>query len=163
MSLLNESTVELAAIEYLRQLGYSTAFGPDIAPDGVEPERTSYAQAYLTDRLHEAMLRINPGFAPSVVDDAIKRLFRAESQNPLTENSRVHKLLTEGVPVEHRSDDGSVRTTSIWLVDFDHPENNDWLAVNQFTIIENKNRRPDVLVFLNGIPVALFELKNLAN
>lgn len=163
MTVLNESTVELAALEYLRQLGYSTAFGPDIAQDGTTPERTSYTQVYLSSRLREAALRLNPQASSSVVDEAIKRLLRPESQNHLAENSRVHKLLTKGVPVEYRADDGSVRTTSVWLIDFEKPENNDWLAVNQFTIIESKNRRPDLLVFLNGIPIALFELKNLAD
>lgn len=163
MSVLNESTVELAAIEYLRQLGYATAFGPEITPDGDAPERSSYSEVYLSERLRDTVARINPGLASSVVDDAIKRLFRPESQNPLAENQRVHKLLTDGVPVEYREDDGSVRTAIVWLIDYDHPENNDWLAVNQFTIIENKNRRPDLLVFINGIPVALFELKNLAD
>lgn len=163
MTVLNESTVELAALEYLRQLGYSTAFGPDIAQDGVTPERTSYAQVHLTSRLRNAALRINPNVNPAVVDEAIKRLVRPESQGALAENYRVHKLLTEGVPVEYRANDGSVRTTSVWVIDFDHPENNDWLAVNQFTIIENKNRRPDLLLFINGIPVALFELKSLAD
>ena len=162
MTTLNESTVELAALQYLRQLGYSTAFGPDIAVDGTAPERTSYGEVYLTARLREALVRINPGLSTTLIDDAIKRLFRPESQNPLAENYRVHKLLTEGVPVEYRGDDGSVRTTSVWLIDFEHPEMNDWLAVNQFTIVENKNRRPDLLVFINGLPLALFELKSLA-
>jgi type I restriction enzyme R subunit len=163
MTTLNESTVELAALEYLRQLGYATAFGPDLAADGAAPERTSYAQMYLPDRLLEAVRRINPTVAPMVQEEAIKRLFRPESQHELNENQRVHKLLTDGVPVEYRAEDGSVRTTSVSLIDFENPENNDWLAVNQFTIIENKNRRPDLLVFINGIPVALFELKNLAD
>ena len=163
MTALNESTVERAAVEYLRQLGYSTAFGPDIAPDGVHPERSSYEHVYLYDRLRDAARVINPDATAIMLDEAIKRLERAESQNPLAENFRVHKLLTEGVPVEYRASDGSVRTTSVWLVDFEHPENNDWLVVNQFTIVENKNRRPDLLVFVNGIPLALFELKNLAN
>ena len=163
MTALNESTVELAALEYLRELGYSTVFGPDIAPDSYHPERSSYGHVYLYERLYDAARVINPDASSSMLDEAIKRLERAESQNPLTENCRVHKLLTEGVPVEYRADDGSVRTTSIWLIDFEHPENNDWLAVNQFTIIEGKNRRPDLLIFINGIPVALFELKNLAD
>lgn len=163
MTALNESTVELAALEYLRQLGYSTGFGPDLSPDGDHAERESYAQVYLQDRLLQALRRINAGVSPMVHEEAIKRLLRPESQNELTENQRVHKLLTEGVPVGYRAKDGSVRTTSVWLIDFHKPENNDWLAVNQFTIIENKNRRPDVLVFINGIPIALFELKNLAD
>jgi type I restriction enzyme R subunit len=160
---LNESTVELAALEYLRQLGYSTAFGPDIAPDGDHSERTSYGHVYLYDRMREAVRRINVAIDAVMVDEAIKRLERAESQNPLSENLRVHKLLTEGVPVEHRGSDGAIRTDRVWLLDFDRPENNDWLAVNQFTIVEHKNRRPDVAVFVNGIPLALFELKNLAD
>ena len=162
MTRLNESTVELAALEYLRQLGYSTAFGPDIAEDGASPERASYGEVYLAGRLREAIVRINPDVSSALVDDAIKRLLRPESQNPLAESYRVHKLLTEGVPVEYRGDDGSIRTTSVWLIDFEHPENNDWLVVNQFTVVENKNRRPDLLLFVNGLPLALFELKNLA-
>ncbi|MEV4536275.1 type I restriction endonuclease subunit R [Asanoa sp. NPDC049518] len=164
MRALNESTVELAALEYLRQLGYSTMFGPDIAPGGEHSERLSYEQVYLYDRLRGAALRINAISHSGLVDEAIKRLQRAESQNPLAENLRVHKLLTEGVPVEHRGSDGRIRTHRVWLVDFEDPTNNDWLAVNQFTILENgKNRRPDILVFLNGIPLGLFELKNLAD
>ena len=110
MTRLNESTVELAALEYLRQLGYSAAFGPDIAEDGAASERTSYGEVYLIDRLSEALVRINPQLPPPLIDDAIKRLLRPESQNPLAENYRVQKLLTEGVPVEYRGDDGSVRT-----------------------------------------------------
>jgi type I restriction enzyme R subunit len=163
MRYLNESTVELAALEYLRQLGYATAFGPNIAPGGERSERSSYQQVYLYDRLREAALRINAGTSASLVDDAIKRLRRAESLNPVDENFRVHQLLTEGVPVEHRGKDGSIRTRRVWLMDFEDPQNNDWLAVNQFTVVENgKNRRPDVLVFTNGLPLGLLELKNPA-
>ncbi|WP_298211323.1 type I restriction endonuclease subunit R [Ferrimicrobium sp.] len=163
MTVLNELTVELAALEYLRQLGYSTAFGPNIAVDGDDPERDSYQQVYLMDRLRDAVVLINPALDRSVIDDALKRLARAESQNDVAENQRLHKLLVDGVPAEYRRPDGSIRTVNVALVDFDDPENNDWLAVNQFTIVDNKNRRPDLLVFINGIPVALFELKNLAD
>ena len=142
MSAFNESIVEDAALDYLRQLGYATAFGPDIAPGGAHAERASYEQIYLFDRLREAALRINGEANASLVDEAIKRLGRAESQNPLDENFRVHQLLTEGVPVEHRTKDGSIRTSRIQLIDFEHPENNDWLAVNQYTILENGQRPP---------------------
>lgn len=162
MTIFNEATVEDAALDYLRDLGYSTAFGPNLAPDGSQPERANFEQVYLHGRLREAARRINPKHAV-LIDEAIKRLERAESQNEIAENSRVHKLLIHGVPVEYRDDTGSVRTTSVKLIDFDNPANNDWLAVNQFTIIGNKHRRPDVLVFVNGIPVGLLELKNLAN
>jgi type I restriction enzyme R subunit len=163
MTVLNESTVELAALEYLRQLGYATAFGPDIAIDGTHPERSSYQQTLLQDRLREAIVHINPSLQSDLAAEAIKQLLRSESQNELVENRRVHKLLTDGVPMEHRAPDGSIRTKMVALVDFEDPENNDWLAVNQFTVVENKNRRPDLVVFLNGIPVSLFELKNLAD
>ena len=161
MSGLDESTVEDAALEYLAQLGYQTAWGPSLAPGEPGQERTSFEQVYLNARLRSAVRRINPGFDAALVDEAIKRLGRAESQNPVVENFRVHKLITEGVPVEHRGADGAVRTIRIWLIDYDEPTNNDWVAINQFTIIENgKNRRPDVIVFVNGIPLGLLELKN---
>jgi len=161
MSNLNESTVEDAALEYLAQLGYQTAWGPSLAPGEPGQERTSFEQVYLNARLRSAVRRINPGIDAALVDEAIKRLGRAEFQNPVAENFRVHKLVTEGVPVEHRGADGAVRTIRIWLIDYDEPTNNDWVAINQFTIIENgKNRRPDVIVFVNGIPLGLLELKN---
>ena len=164
MTNLNESTVEDAALEYFAQLGYQTAWGPNLAPGELGEERTSFDQIYLHARLRSAVRRINPGIDGARIDEAIKRLGRAESQNPVMENFRVHKLVTEGVPVEHRGADGAVRTERIWLVDFDEPNNNDWVAVNQFTIIETgKNRRPDVIVFVNGIPLGLLELKNPAD
>lgn len=161
MSNLNESTVEDAALEYFAQLGYQTAWGPNLAPGEPGQERTSFDQVYLHARLRSAVRRINPGIDGALIDEAVKRLGRAESQNLVAENFRVHKLITEGVPVEHRGADGAVRTIRIWLIDYDEPSNNDWVAINQFTIIENgKNRRPDVVVFINGIPLGLLELKN---
>ena len=163
MSVLNESTVEVAALDYLRELGYSTAFGPEIAPDSEHSERHSYDSVYLLDRLHASIIRLNPAATTESVEEAVKRLGRAESQNPVAENMRVHALLRDGVPVERRDASGQIRTELIQLVDYEHPENNDWLAVNQFTVDEGRNRRPDIVLFLNGIPVALFELKNLAD
>lgn len=162
MSSFNESTVELAALDYLRQLGYSTEFGPNIAPDSATPERSSLEHVYLHDRLREAAGRLNPGRL-DLVDEAIKRLERAESQNEMAENGRVHKLVVGGVPVEYRDEGGAVRTTRIKLVDFDVPEANDWLAVNQLTVVGHKTRRPDVVAYVNGIPLALLELKNPAD
>ena len=163
MTNLNESTVEVAALEYLRELGFSTAFGPEIAPDGERPERGSYDSVYLLDRLRSSTVRLNPTASSESVEEAIKRLGRAESQNSVAENMRVHQLLRDGVPVERRDSSGQVRTDLIFLVDFRNPENNDWLAVNQFTVDEGRNRRPDIVLFINGIPIALFELKNLAD
>jgi type I restriction enzyme R subunit len=161
VSSLNESTVEDASLEYLAQLGYQTAWGPSLAPGEPGQERTSFEQVYLHARLRAAVRRINPGIDAALIDEAIKRLGRAESQNAVAENFRVHKLVTEGVPVEHRGAEGAVRTIRIWLIDYDEPTNNDWVAINQFTIVENgKSRRPDVIVFVNGIPLGLLELKN---
>lgn len=161
MAGINENVVEEAALEYLRQLGYKTIWGPGIAPDGDAPERTDYGQVLLRGRLREALERLNPEYGPDAIDKALVILNRAESQNPLAENERFHRLITNGIPVEHRMADGSIRTSLLWLVDFENPANNDWLAVNQFTVIENgKNRRPDVVVFVNGLPLVLLELKN---
>ncbi|MEB0004166.1 type I restriction endonuclease subunit R [Cryobacterium sp. RTC2.1] len=161
---MNENIVELAALHYFRQLGYETVYGPALAPGESGQERESFEQVYLHGRLREAIQRINPGVDRRLVDDAIKRLERPESQSAIDENARVHKLLTNGVPIEYRDHLGSVRTILIWLIDFHEPGNNDWLAVNQFTVVENgKKRRPDVLVFVNGMPLGLLELKNPAD
>mgnify|MGYP003584359170 CR=1 FL=1 len=159
--MFDESVVEQAALDYFREIGYSTEFGPNVAPGGVAPERDSWEQVYLTGRLHAAGRRLNPDHA-DLVNEAVKRLQRAESQSELAENFRVHRLLVDGVPVEYRGDDGQVRTAYIRLIDFDNPAGNDFLAINQFTIVGHKTRRPDVLVFVNGIPLGLLELKNPA-
>jgi len=157
---ITEGIVEEAALDYFRALGYATMTGPTIAPDGPAPERASYEQVILTGRLRAAARRINPDLADDVVEQALTRLTRAESQNALAENERVHRLLTDGVPIEHRVD-GSVRTTRVGLVDREHPGVNDWLAVNQLTVVERgRHRRPDVVVFVNGLPLGLLELKN---
>lgn len=158
---ITEGIVEEAALEYFRSLGYHTLPGPLLAPDGASAERASYDQVVLTGRLRDTAARINPDVGTSMIEEAIKRLLRAESQNTLAENYRIHRLLTEGVEVEHRVADGSVRTSLVWLIDWVNPTNNDWLVVNQFTVVEkNRNRRPDVLVFVNGLPLGLVELKN---
>lgn len=163
MAAFNESAVEEAALEYFRELGYATEWGPNLSPDGARPERTSYEDVILYGRLRAAAERINAGSAV-LVTEAMKRLERAESQNELAENFRVHKLLTQGVPVENRDSDGRVRTELVKLIDFDVPENNDWVAVNQYTVVDNgRKRRPDVLVFVNGLPLGLLELKNPAD
>lgn len=166
MTSFNENTVELAALEYFAELGYHTLHGPSIAPGEPAAERNSHEDVFLWGRLREAIRRINPGTAPALVDEVIKRVQRAESQSLIDESFRLHRLVTEGVPVEHRDADGTLRTARLWLVDFTQSEGagkNDWAAVNQFTIVENgKNRRPDVLVFVNGLPLALLELKNPA-
>lgn len=163
MSNFNENVVEQAALEYFAELGYRRVHGPDIAPGEPDSERSSYEDVVLWGRLRDALRRINPGTDAALIDEAVRTVQRAASQSAIDENARLHQLITEGVPVEHRGDDGQLRTTSLGLVDFEEPSNNDWVAVNQFSIIENgKNRRPDVLVMVNGLPLALLELKNPA-
>lgn len=163
MSSFNENTVELAALEYFAELGYHTLHGPDLAPGEMATERDSYEEVFLWDRLRDAIRLLNPGADTEMVAEAINRVRRSESQSAIDENFRIHKLITEGVPVEYREDDGILRTRTINLIDFQNPRRNDWVALNQFTILEGgKNRRPDVLVFVNGLPLALLELKNPA-
>ncbi|MDH6423125.1 type I restriction endonuclease subunit R [Aurantimicrobium minutum] len=163
MTTVNESTIEAAALQYFSELGYQTVWGPNVAPGEPGEERSSFDQVFLMGRLKNSLIRLNRSVRIEQIEEALKKLKRPESQNVIDENYRVHKLITEGVPIEHRGEDGQVLTTRVWLVDFERPERNDWVAINQFTIIENgKNRRPDVIVFLNGIPVGLLELKNSA-
>jgi type I restriction enzyme R subunit len=158
---ITEGVVEEAALEWFRALGYQTEAGPDLAPGGTAPERPSYDAVVLPGRVRDAAVRINPSLPSSVIDQAITSLMRAESQNALAENERIHRLLVGGVSVEHRTAAGDVRTALVWLIDWEQPSRNDWLVVNQFTVVENaRNRRPDVVVFVNGLPLGLLELKN---
>ena len=160
-----EDVVEQACLGYFAALGYHTRFGPDLGPGGSLEERESWSEVLLVERLREAVERINPDLSSLAVDDVLKTVKRAESQNAMAENRRLHELVVKGVPVEQRQADGSIRHLLAWLVDFDDPERNDWLALNQFTVketVETKqnNRRPDVVVFVNGLPLGLIELKN---
>ena len=158
---INEETVEQACLDYFRALGYETVYGPEIGPGGIAEERVSWDEVILTERLRDAVQRINKDLPFSAVDAVVTTVLRAESQNAISENLRLHQLVTQGVAVEYREKDDSVRHTLAWLVDFDNPENNNWLAANQYTVIEaGHNRRPDVVVFVNGIPLGLLELKN---
>jgi len=163
MSAFDESIVEQATMEWLEELGYATVFGPDIAPDETAAERTDYGQVVLIGRLREALGRINPRIPSEARAEAIRKVLLAESPSLIENNRRFHKMLVDGVDVEYRRPDGSVAGDKVWLVDFKDIDANDWLAVNQFTIIEDRrNRRPDVLLFVNGLPLVLFELKNAA-
>ena len=162
MSPVTESVVEEASLDWFRSLGYSTLYGPEIGPGGATQERTGWDQVVLTGRLREALGRINPDVPSAALDAAVTAVLRAESQSVLAENVRVHELLTKGVPVEYRDGDAAIRHTLAWLIDFDDVERNDWLVVNQFSVQEmgGKNRRPDVVVFVNGLPLGLLELKH---
>jgi len=161
MTNFSENVVEQAALEFFAELGYQRIYGPSIAPGELASERQSFGDVVLIGRLRAAIFRINLDPSPALVEEAIKRLLRADSQSLIDENARLHKLITDGISVEHRGEDGLLRTSRLWLVDFENVESNDWTVVNQFTIVEDgKNRRPDLIVMVNGLPLALLELKN---
>jgi type I restriction enzyme R subunit len=156
-----ESHIEEAALAWLRELGYSVAGGQDIAPDSHKAERSSYSDVILIDRLKQAIARLNPALPEDAQADVFRRILQAESPSLVEENRRLHKAMVEGVDVEYFGEDGVIRGEQARLIDFEYPEANDWLAVNQFTVIENKaNRRADIVIFVNGLPLAVIELKN---
>ena len=158
-----ESHVEQATLDWFQELGYSYAFGPDLAFDGTRPERESYEQAFLSDRLKAALARINPAIPAEALEDAFRKITRLPSTSLITSNRTFHRALVNGIEVEYRRE-GTLVGDRVQIFDFEHPENNDWLVVNQFTVIENNhNRRPDVVVFVNGLPLAVIELKNAAD
>jgi len=160
-----ESNLEEATLEWFEELGYQIIGGPDIDPESEKPERKDFSQVILPDRLHSAIAKINPEVPLEAQEEAFKKVENAtHSSNQLViSNRNFHKMLTDGVDVEYRRPDGSIAGDKVWLIDRKNMKNNDWLVVNQYTIIENKDRRPDVVVFINGLPIAVFELKNLAN
>src|SRR6202050_3288549 len=159
-----ESTVEEAALSWFEELGYVIVHGPDIAPRELFSEREGYGDVVLVKRLRETLQRINPDVPAEAVDEAVRRVLHPETASLIENNRRFHQMLVEGVPVEYRRDDGSIAGDLVKLIDFDKPENNDWASINQFTVIENKtNRRPDILVFINGLPLGVIELKNIGD
>jgi type I restriction enzyme, R subunit len=161
MSSITESHVEEAALAWLTELGYGVKAGPDIAPDSSAPERPSYDDVVLAGRLAQAVERLNPAIPDEARADALRRIRQVEYPGLIEENRRLHRFLVEGVPVEFYGDDGVIKGDQVRLIDFDDPDANDWLAVNQFAVIEQKaNRRPDVVLFVNGLPVGVIELKN---
>lgn len=156
-----ESHVEEACLEWLASLGYGVLHGPDIAPDGASPERHNYGQVILRERLRAAATRLNPNLPPDSVTEALRKLEQTETPSLVEENRRLHGYLVDGIPIEVTRPDGSIGGDVVRLVDHADPAANDWQAVNQFTVIEHgHNRRPDIVLFLNGLPVAVIELKN---
>jgi type I restriction enzyme R subunit len=157
----NESTLEEACLDWFRDLGYAVAHGPDLAPGEARAERSSYGDVILEGRLREALWRLNVGLPPEAIEEAIRKLMLVESPSLIALNRRFHNLLVSGVEVEVRRQDGSTGGERVRLVDFDDPAANDLLALNQFTVIEDgHNRRMDVVVFVNGLPLAVLELKH---
>jgi type I restriction enzyme R subunit len=171
MTSFTESVVEDAALAWLEALGYAVLYGPDISPDGdsltltlSKRERENYSKVVLEGRLRQALVRLNPDLPTEALDDAFRKLTRTDAPSLVERNRAVHRLLVDGVTVEYRRKDGSIAGAQAQVIDFDTPENNDWLAVNQFTVAEGQHtRRPDVVLFVNGLPLAVIELKNPAD
>jgi type I restriction enzyme R subunit len=160
MAFLPEAAVESALLDQLRVLGYSIEGEEDIGPDGHRPERESHDEVVLRKRFEDAVERLNPEVPAEARQDAVRKVTQSELPSLLEENRRLHKLMTEGVDVEYYADDGTLTAGKVTLIDFDHPENNDWLVVSQFVVINGQyNRRPDVVVFVNGLPLGVIELK----
>jgi type I restriction enzyme R subunit len=156
-----ESIVEEAALAWLDGLGYSILYGPTIAPGEAAAERADYGEVILADRLRQSLRRLNPQAPPDALEEAFRKVTRPDSPSLVGANHTVHRYLMEGVPVEFQRADGSIGGDQIRLLDNDTPENNEFLVVNQFTVVENKHeRRPDIVIFVNGLPLAVLDLKN---
>ena len=157
---MTESDIENLFLEVLENLGYETKYGPDISPDGPHQER-EYSEVVLSVRLRERIRLINPNIPEEALDDVFRKVMKTESQDMISNNHQFHKLLVNGVSVQYKRPDGSIKDDTAFILDFNNIENNQFLAVNQFTVTENKHeRRPDIVLFVNGIPLVLIELKN---
>ena len=160
---ISESQIEDFAIQLFEQLGYKSLYGPDIAPDGLAAQRTSFEDVVLKETLQRAVRRINRDLPSEVCDDAVNEVLRIASPDLLANNEQFHRMLTEGISVSVHHDGGE-RGELVWLIDFDNPLNNEFTVVNQYTIIENgRNKRPDLILFVNGLPLVVIELKNAAS
>jgi len=166
MSGFTESVVEDAALSWLESLGYAVLHGPDIAVGmpGAERSDPNYRDVVLEGRLRQALARLNPDLPAEALEDAFRKLTRTDAPSLLERNRAVHRMLVDGVTVEYRRKDGSIAGAQARVLDFAAQDNNDWLAVNQFTVADGQyTRRPDVVVFVNGLPLAVIELKNPAD
>jgi type I restriction enzyme R subunit len=162
-----ESTIEQASIDWFKELGYIYAFGPEIAFDGERPERSDYHETLLLGRLQDAITRLNGDLPVQAQEEALRRITRLDKPSLLLNNHAFHHLLVNGIEVEYKKD-GRMVSGRVYVVDFENEDNNDWLVVNQYTVEASHqngkvNRRPDVVIFVNGLPLAVIELKNAAD
>jgi type I restriction enzyme R subunit len=162
-----ESIVEEAALAWLASSGFAVIHGPAIAfgQPGAERSDPTYRDVVLEWRLREALVRLNPDLPPEAVDDAFRKILRGDGPSLIERNRAVHKMLVNGVTVEYHRPGEPIRGAQARVIDFDDPDNNDWLAVNQFTVVgpQGHNRRADIVIFVNGLPLGVIELKNPAD
>ena len=162
--MVSEADVETTALSWLSSLGWQVAYGPDIAPDTPSAERTDFTQVVLEERLRDALLNLNPDLPPSALETGLRSLINPDGPTLEARNRSFHHALTRGVTVPVRRPDGTTSGEPAAVVDFENPANNDWLAVNQVTVRENQStRRADIVLFLNGLPLGIIELKNPAD
>jgi type I restriction enzyme R subunit len=160
---MTEDQLEQEALGWLADVGYQHRYGPDLAPDGAAPERRDYRRVLLVERLHQAVAALNPAVPQTARDDAVKQVMDLGTPVLLAANRQFHRLLVTGVPVQYQRD-GETRGDFVRLVDWSDPARNEWLAVNQFSITgAHHTRRPDIILFVNGLPLVLIELKNPAD
>lgn len=163
---ITESEIEQATLDWFKELGYSILYGPGIAPGELLAERASYGDVIFEGRVRSALARINPNIPDEAIEDTYRKLTKTIHESPLLyeNNYQFHKMVTDGVDVEYKDETGRIIGDKVWLADFSNPDNNDLLVVNQFTVTEGQcNRRPDIVIFLNGLPLGVIELKNPAD
>ena len=159
--LMTEEDLEKECLDLFSSLGYCRVYGPDISEGGIAEER-KYGEVVLVGRLRNALRRINKSIPDGAIDEAVKKVLRTESQDPVVNNQLFHRLVANGVNVQYKRPDGSIKDEPAWLFDFNDVTNNEFLAVNQFTIIEERNnRRPDIVLFVNGLPLARARHRNI--
>ena len=159
-----DAYAEQPALQWLGELGWEVDHGPDLAPQGSMSERHTWSDVVLVGRLRSAVAGLNPELPDDAVEHVVQQVLAGASPNPIEDHADFHRLLVDRVPVAYQDADGIERAARAKLVDFEHPEQNDFLALNQFTVIVgSKNRRPDVLLFVNGLPLGQVELKNPAD
>ena len=161
MATLDEENVEEIALDWLRDLGWGIVHGPDIAPDTPSAERKDYSQVSLEERLRGSLKKLNSDLPEEALEDAFRKLCQPQGSTLEARNQSFHQMVTDGITVEYRTGGSEIRGTQVQVINFEKPRTNDWLAVNQFTVTENKNtRRPDIVLFVNGLPLGVIELKN---
>src|SRR5439155_13984804 len=164
MPSFTESTVEDATLSWFGELQYSVLHGPEIAPGELAAERAGFGETILTERSRTVLRKLNPTSPQDALDEAFRKVAVPQHPSLIANNRAFHRMLVDGIAIECRRRDDSIGAELVRLIDFDDAETNDWLAVNQFTVIEGQhNRRPDVVVFVNGLPLGLIELKNAAD
>ncbi len=156
-----ESELEQATLEWFEELGYETLFAPEISPEGEYPERQDYSDVVLESRLKDALSLINKHLPEEAIEEAYRKIAIPQSPSLIMNNKAFHRMITDGIDVSYRKKDGGIKNDKAWIFDYVNKANNDWLAVNQYTVIEgHTEKRPDVVVFVNGIPLVVIELKS---